>query len=56
MHKKLNSCFFQRKQNHVDEINVQNNGTQMERVESLDFLGIMLNKNLTWKDHIEMVD
>ena len=54
MHKKLNSCFFHRKQKHVDEINVQLNGTQIELVESFNFLGIMLNENLTWKSHIEM--
>ena len=46
---------FHRKQKHVDEINVQINGTQIERVESFNFLGIMLDKNLTWKSHIEMV-
>ena len=56
MHKQLNSCFFHRKQKHVDKINVQINGTQMERVEFFNFLGIMLDKNLTWKSHIEMVD
>ena len=27
----------------------------MERVESFNVLGIMLDKNLTWKSHIEMV-
>ena len=46
---------FHRKQKHVDEINVQINGTKIERVESFNFLGIMLDKNLTWKSHIEMV-
>ena len=46
---------FHRKQKHVDEINVQINGTKIERVESFNFLGIMLNENLTWKSHIEMV-
>ena len=46
---------FHRKQKHVDEINVQINGAQIERVESFNFLGIMLDDNLTWKSHIEMV-
>ena len=46
---------FHRKQKHVDEINAQINGTQIERVKSFNFLGIMLDKNLTWKNHIEMV-
>ena len=46
---------FHRKQKHVDEINVQINGTQIKLVESFNFLGIMLDENLTWKSHIEMV-
>ena len=46
---------FHRKQKHVHEINVQINGTKIERVESFTFLGIMLDENLTWKNHIEMV-
>ena len=46
---------FQRKQKHVDEINVQINGTKIERVESFNFFGIMLDENLTWKSHFEMV-
>ena len=46
---------FHRKQKHVHEINIQINGTLIERVESFNFLGIMLDENLTWKSHIEMV-
>ena len=46
---------FHRKQKHVDEINVQINGTKTERVESFNFLGIMLDKNLNWKSYIEIV-
>ena len=46
---------FHRKQKHVDEINVQINGTKIKRVESFNFLGIMLDENLTWKSHIEIV-
>ena len=30
-------------------------GTKIERAESFNFLGIMLDENLTWKSHIEMV-
>ena len=52
---KTKLMFFQRKQKQFDEINVQINGTQIERVESFNFLGIMLDENLTWKSHIEMV-
>ena len=46
---------FHRKQKHVDEINVQINGSKIECVESFNFLGIMLDENLTWKSHIEML-
>ena len=35
---KTNLMVFYRKQKHVDKINVQINGTQIERVESLTFL------------------
>ena len=52
---KTKLMIFHRKQKQVDEINVQINGTQIERVESFNFLGIMLDENLTWKSHIEMV-
>ena len=52
---KSSSGFFHRKQTHVDEINVQINGTQIERVESFNFLGIMLDENLTEKSQIEVV-
>ena len=46
---------FHRKQKHVDAINVQINYTKIERAESFNFLGIMLDENRTWKSHIEMV-
>ena len=53
---KTKVMFYHRKQKQVDEINVQQiNGTQIERVESFNFLGIMLDENLTWKSNIEMV-
>ena len=46
---------FHRKQKHVDEMNVQINGTKFKSLKSFNFLGIMLDENLTWKSHIEMV-
>ena len=47
MHRKLNSFKLQ-KAKHVNEIIVQINDTQIESVESFNFLGIILDKNLTW--------
>ena len=46
---------FHRKQKHLDEINVVINGIEIEHVPSFNFLGIMLDENLSWKSHIEMV-
>ena len=44
-----------RKQKHLNEINVVINGIEIEHVPSFNFLGIMLDENLSWKSHIEMV-
>ena len=46
---------FHRKQKLIDEINVKTKGTKIERVESFNFLGVMLDENLTWKSHIKIV-
>ena len=46
---------FHRKQKHLDKINIQINDTQIELVETFNFFGILLDKYLTWKSHIEMV-
>ena len=46
---------FHRKQKHIDEVSVIINGTEIERVTSFDFLGIMIDENLSWKSHIEIV-
>ena len=45
---------FHRKQKHIDEVSVIINGTKIERVASFNFLGIMIDENLSWKSHIEM--
>ena len=44
---------FHRKQKKVSEVNVDN--TVIELVQSFNFLGIMLNEALSWKNHIAMV-
>ena len=43
---------FHRKQKHFDKISVV---IEIEHVPSFNFLGIMLDENLSWKSHIEMV-
>ena len=47
--------FDHTKQKHIDELSVIINGTKIKRVALFNFLGIMINKNLSWKSHIEMV-
>ena len=46
---------FHRKQKKVSEINVAIDNTVIERAQSFNFLGVMLNKALSWKNHIAMV-
>ena len=52
---KTKLMLFHRKQKHLDEINVVINDIEIEHVPSFNFLGIMLDENLSWKSHIEMV-
>ena len=52
---KTKLMLFHRKQKHLDKINVVINGIEIEHVPSFNFLGIMLDENLSWKSHIEMV-
>ena len=52
---KTKLMLFHRKQKHIDDVSgVIINGTKIERVASFNFLGIMLDVNLSWKSHIEM--
>ena len=51
---KTELMLFHRKQKHLDKISVVVNGIEMEHVPSFNFLGIMLDENLSWKSHIEM--
>ena len=52
---KTKHMLFHRKQKHLDESNVVINGIEIKQVPSFNFLGIMLDENLSWKSHIEMV-
>ena len=49
---KTKLMLFHRKQKHFDKISVV---IEIEHVPSFNFLGIMLDENLSWKSHIEMV-
>ena len=46
---------FHRKQKYFDKISVVINGIEIEHVSSFNYLGIMLDENLSWKSDIEMV-
>ena len=47
---------FHRKQKHVNDVNVKIDNTMIERVQTFNFLGIMLNETLSSKSHIAMVN
>ena len=49
------TMLFQRKQKHIDEVSVIINGIKIELVASFNFLVIMLDENLLWKSHMEIV-
>ena len=54
MYRKPSSwCFIENRK--VSEVNVAIDNTVIERVQSFNFLGIMLNEALSWKNHIAMV-
>ena len=54
MYRKPSSwCFIDNKK--VNEVNVAIDNTITERIQSFNFLGVMLNEALSWKNHIAMV-
>ena len=52
---KTKLMLFHRKQKHVNDVNVKIDNTMIERVQTFNFLDIMLNETLSWKSHIAMV-
>ena len=46
---------FHRKQKKIKDINISIDNVQIERVNTFNFLGIMLDESLTWTDHTNMV-
>ena len=47
--------FFHRKQRHIKELNIVIHGTKIDRVESLNFLGLSIDETLSWAQHVEIV-
>ena len=52
---KTKLVLFHRKQKHVNDVDVKIDNTMIERVQTFNYLGIMLNETLSWKSHIAMV-
>ena len=53
--KKTKSVIFNRKQNQIAEITLSINGEDIENVEHFNFLGMILDEKLSWKNHINML-
>ncbi len=53
--KKSKYMIFHTPQRKVDSLNIQIDNTVIERVRVFDFLGLTINENLTWKDHIDKI-
>ena len=46
---------FQKPQKKVECPLLQINGTEIERVQEFNYLGIQLNEHLTWKNHVNKI-
>ena len=52
---KTKCLHFHKPQRKLTPLRLNINNTIIEKVDSFNYLGIILNENLTWKNHIEMV-
>ena len=43
---------FHRKQKQINELNILINGIAIERVESFNFLGLIIDEGLSWKNDV----
>ena len=55
MYKKTKLMIFYRKQKHIQNLNISINEINIERVESFNFLGIILQETLSWDSHVTLV-
>ena len=46
---------FHRRQKQINELNISINGTDIERVESFNFLGLHIHESLSWRTHTDIV-
>ena len=52
---KTKLMIFHRKQKKVREINISMDNNQIEQVSVFNFLGIILDENLSWKNHTKTI-
>ena len=52
---KTKFMIFHRKQKQISEINIAINDTDIERVESFNFLGLHIHESLSWRTHADTV-
>ena len=45
---------FHRKQKHIKEINIVIDGTQIDRIESFNFLSLTIDETLSWGQHVDI--
>ena len=46
---------FHRRQKQINKLNISINGTDIERVESFNFLGLHIHESLSWRTHTDIV-
>ena len=54
MFEKKNSILFNDRGKSIDK-SIKINGTEMERFEKTKFLGVIIDKDLSWKSHINYI-
>ena len=52
---KIKLMVFHRKYKQIKELNIVINGITIERVESFNFLGLIIDEGLSWKKHTDVV-
>ena len=52
---KTKFMIFHRKQKQINELNIAINDTDIERVESFNFLGLHIHESLSWRTHTDTV-
>ena len=46
---------FHRRQKEINKLNISINGTDIERVEPFNFLGLHIHESLSWRTHTDIV-